>query len=125
MKLCTAQDRVLFLEKEIDILLNLIKLPNSNDYSLELQKNLSSILSELFRLKCAIDKTKSIVKFDEKTSMKEAELFLEQLEVRSVVMKTLSISDTKLYNQSLDVRKLIEEISGRLKLTSFTQDLVE
>ncbi len=120
-----AQDRVLFLEKEIDILLNLIKLPNSIDCSLELQKNLSSILSELFKLKCVIDKTKSIVKFDEKTSIKEAELFLEQLEVRSSVMKTLSISDTKLYSQSLDVRKLIEEISGKLKLTSFTQDLVE
>lgn len=136
MKLVLAEDRIKFLEEEITHTSSWLAKRNgiSQDKLKEFVSLMSENIKELFSLKGKVEKTKIEKFFDENRTIKQAELFRDELDLRAKINQNIAsfalldggskVDVDNYYFQSKEMRKLSSEISQKLNLLKYTEDLV-
>jgi len=136
MKLVFAEERIQFLENEIkEISSWLDKRTGIPQNRLkELISKISSNLSEISSLQFKVEKTKVEKAFDEGRSIRQAELFRDELLLRAKINQNIAAAVVKnedsevdidsYYFQSEEIRKLSSDIAQKICLLKYTEDLV-
>lgn len=136
MKLVFAEERIQFLENEIQEISSWLDkrtgIPQNR--LKEFISKISSNLSEISSLQFRVEKTKAEKAFDDKLSIREAELFRDELLLRAKINQNIAVSVTKnkepevdvdsYYFQSEEIRKLASDITQKICLLKYTEDLV-
>lgn len=126
MRIAAAEDRVVSINEELQFIMEWMSRCRAASSTIisKYIETVSNLLNERTSLIKYCDKAKDSTRFNQTFSLREAEIFVEELDLRAIATSMiLGEAESKYFDEARDIRKLSNDIKDKISIIKHSVDI--